>query len=429
MPNNIVLINGQAAIPRQADPPPTPSPAPPQPTPPPAPQVDLAAVEAAAAAAAAAGAALLAGGGAAEIAAAAQGAGATPDVVAALASSGIPNVANIVVTGTTPVTAAAPIISAADLAAAEAAAAAAHAAAEALLAGGGAAEIAAAAQAAGATQEVVDALAGSGIPNVANIDVTGNDAAGGDVGDTDDLAIAAAIANSNRPDLSNLLSWDFLDPFGIQTLGVSNPTLKGGGALSAIAQACSDYGVDAIAAIADALHEGANGGIGDGGLAYGPFQDHLTEFADRPFYGKGRNNLTVNAWAWSENGIRYSVRAMVNGRPSAKGLRGHPAVYAIVYGYEKPADEAGAYKTRAAEYDRLVQLGSGWAAYAAPKFAGPAAGGGVDTTPITGTSSGDYAPAGVNGQWRQLVDTFKLTVPAQSDSLDSLAKSLVEVFR
>jgi hypothetical protein len=429
VPFNTILINGQAVIPRQADPPPTPPPAPPPPPPPPAPPVDLAAVEAAAAAAAAAGAALLAGGGAAEIATAAQNAGASQDVVAALASSGIPNVANIVVTGSTPVTVSTPILTQEEIDAADAAGRAAGAAVAALLAGGGAAEAAVAAEAAGASPDVVAALAASGIPSVAGIDVTGTDALGGDVGDTDDLAVAAAIANANKPDLTNLLAWDFIDPFGIQTLGVSNPALKGGGALSAIAQACSDYGVDALAAIADALHEGANGGIGDGGLAYGPFQDHLTEYADRPMYGKGRNNPTVNAWAWSENGIRYSVRAMVNGRPSAKGLRGHPAVYAIVYGYEQPADEPGAYKTRAAEYDRLVSLGAGWAAYAAPKFAGPAAGGAVDTTPITGGSSSSYAPAGVTAQWRQLVDTFKLTVPAQSDSLDSLAKSLVEVFR
>lgn len=253
--------------------------------------------------------------------------------------------------------------------------------------------------------------------------------AGGGVGDTADLDAAAAIANANQQDLSDLLGWELFDPFGVQTLGVSNPTLKGGGALSAIAQACSDFGVDTLAVVADALHEGASGGMGDGGLAYGPFQDHLTEFAGRPFYGKGRNNAVVNAWAWSENGIRYSVRQMASANPSARGLRGHPAVYAIVYGYERPADKPGAYKTRATEYDHLIALGSQWAAYAAPLFKGPAAGGAVDTTPIGAGSSEPYAPAGVVLQWRGLVDVFKLTVPQQRAKVNSLGQSLKEVFR
>jgi hypothetical protein len=257
----------------------------------------------------------------------------------------------------------------------------------------------------------------------------GSGGIGSGVGDTDDLAASAAIANANRPDLSDLEAFELLDPFGLQEFGVTNPPLKGGGALSAIAQACSDFGVDTLAVVADALHEGAGGGMGDGGLAYGPFQDHLTEFAGRPFYGKGRNNPVVNAWAWSENGIRYSVRQMATASPSARGLRGHPAVYAIVYGYERPQDKAGASATRAAEYDRLVARGAGWAAYAAPLFNGPAAGGGVDSTPIATPGAAPYKPAGVTAQWRGIVDVFKLTVPRQHDRIDSLAKGLKEVFR
>jgi hypothetical protein len=314
-------------------------------------------------------------------------------------------------------------------AAADAAGIAAAAAANALLAGQGSAGIAAAAEAAGAAPGVVQALIDLGIPDITSLVVGGPGSGGGSVGDTDDLDASAAIANANRPDLSNLLAWELDDPFGERTLAVANPTLKGGGALTAIAQACSDYGVDAIATVADALHEGANGGMGDGGLAYGPFQDHLTEYAERPFYGKGRNNAVVNAWAWTANGIRYSVRAMVNGTPSAKGLRGHAAVYAIVYGYERPADKAGAYKTRAAEYDKLVGLGSGWAQYAAPLFAGPAGGGATDTTPITGAPSAAYKPAGVVAQWRDLVNVFRLTVPAKHAAAKSLSSALVEVFR
>lgn len=306
---------------------------------------------------------------------------------------------------------------------------AAAAAAAALMAGEGSAGIAEAAAAAGGSQAVVEALAALAIPDITNLDVAGGGGAGGAVGSTGDLAEAAAIANANRPDMSDLLEWELNDPFAFGTLSVTNPPLKGGGALSAIAQASSDYGVDGLAVVADALHEGASGAIGDGGLAYGPFQDHLTEFSGRPFYGKGRDNPVVNAWAWSENGIRYSVRQMATGSPSARGLRGHAAVYAIVYGYERPADRAGAYRTRAAEYDKLIRLGSSWPAYAAPLFHGPLAGGGVDKTPIVTVPVAPYRPAGVVAQWRGLVDVFKDDVPKQHARVKSLSDSLVEVFR
>lgn len=42
---------------------------------------------------------------------------------------------------------------------------------------------------------------------------------------------------------------------------------------------------------------------------------------------------------------------------------------------------------------------------------------------------GPTRPAGVAGSWRQLVDVFKLGVPAQRDRVGSIASSLVEVFR
>jgi hypothetical protein len=313
--------------------------------------------------------------------------------------------------------------------AAEQAAAVAAASTAALMAGEGSAGMAAAAAAAGASQDVVDALAALGIPDLSQVIVTGYVPPDGSVEGTDDEDEAGAEANANRPDLSDLPEWELYDPYSLQLAAVTNPPLKGGGAITAIAQACSDYGVDAMAAIADALHEGANGGMGDGGHAYGPFQDHLTDFAGRPFYGKGVNNPVVNAWAWSDNGIRYAVRQMVNTTPSARGLRGHAAVYAIVYGYERPADKSGAYKTRAAEYDHLLSLGSGWPAYAAALFKGPTAGGAVDNAPVTSGSDAPYKPAGVTAQWRGLVDVFKTTVPQQHSKVDSISKSLVGVFK
>lgn len=429
MPVQTFLANGSVVTPPAAPPPPPPDAAPPPPPPVvAAPTADqIAAADAAAQQVAAGTAALLAGGSAADVAAAEAAAGAPASTVATLAGLGGP--ASLPPPpGSAPLPPP-PVLTQEQIDSINAAAAAAAAGAAAALAGGSAADIAAAEAAAGAPQSVIDAILATGIQGTGGVTVGGTGGTGGGVGGTDDLDISRRIANNNKPDLTNLPPFELDDPFALQFDAASNPPLKGGGALTAIVQACSDYGVDPFAAVANALHEGAGGTIGDGGLAYGPFQDHLTEFADRPFYGKGRNNETVNAWAWTENGIRYAVRAMVNGQPSAKGLRGHPAVYAIVYGFEKPGDEAGAYKTRVAEYDHLVALASGWAAYAAALLAGPTGGGAVDTTPIKGGTSSSYTPAGVTSSWRSLVDVFKLTVPAKRSEVDSLGKSLKGVFR
>lgn len=257
----------------------------------------------------------------------------------------------------------------------------------------------------------------------------GDDGSGGAVGGTDDLGDVAREAEANAPDLSDLEDVEILDLFGIQTYAVTNPPLKGGSALAAIVQAASDFGIDGLAVVANALHEGASGGIGDGGHSYGPFQLATFGALPEPYRSRGANNAITNGWAWSENGIRYAVRQMATSRPSARGLRGHAAVYAIVYGFERPADKAGAYRTRAAEYDKLIGLGSRWPQYAAPLFKGPANVTAVDTTPIVPTPEKAYKPAGVLSQWRGLVDVFKDDVPKQHRRVESLAKSMLEVFR
>jgi hypothetical protein len=313
--------------------------------------------------------------------------------------------------------------------AADAAATAAAAGAAALLAGQGSAGIAAAEQAAGAPDDVVAGLLALGLPDLTNLVVGGTDGSGDSVGDTDDLDAAAALANANAPDLSGLGDVQVDDLFDARTLAASNPPLKGGSAVAAIAQACSDYGVDALATVADALHEGANGGIGDNGTSYGPFQMHIGGRLPQPYSSHGANNPTTNAWAWTENGIRYAIRDACLIRPSVKGLRGHASVYAWVYGFESPGDKPGQYKVRAAEYDHLVSLGSGWAAYAAAKFAGPQSGGGVDSAPLTVPSSTAYKPAGVVAQWRDFVNVFRLTVPKQHANAKAWSSALVEVFK
>lgn len=318
------------------------------------------------------------------------------------------------------------------VAAADAAGIAAAAAGAALLAGEGSAGVAAAAQAAGATPEVVQGLLDANLPAAKDVIVTSTDLGavpGGLVSDAD-FAEAQRIALANDPDLFDLEPFELVDPFGLQFDALTNQPLKGGGALTEIAQACSTLGVDPLAAIANALHEGAGGAIGDQGTAYGPFQIHATDGRLPEFAKKGKNDPTVNAWAWSANGLDYAVRSMVAGKPSARGLRGHAAVYAIVYGFERPADEKGAYKTRAAEYDHLVSLGSGWPQYAAPLLLGPVKGGAVDTVPIKagGANGSVYVPAGVNAQWRQLVDFFATGAPRRHAAVKSFAASLKGVF-
>lgn len=248
-------------------------------------------------------------------------------------------------------------------------------------------------------------------------------------GDDDDLDAILRFLKDYAPDVSGQPGWELADPFDARQLAGSNPPLKGGGAVRVIVQKCADYGVDGIAAIADALHEGAGGGIGDDGIAYGPFQIHATDGRLPQFNGKPRNSRAVNAWAWTENGLEYGVRSMVNGHPSAKGLTGHRAVAAIVYGFERPADERGAYKTRAAEYDHLVALGSGWPDYAAARFAGPAGGGATDPGLGNPPASSPYTPAGVNTQWRGMLGFLATDLGAISGNAGAFGDRLLQVFK
>lgn len=247
----------------------------------------------------------------------------------------------------------------------------------------------------------------------------------------DDFAAADAAAYANDPDLAGLPDWELADPFGLQFFSVSNPPLKGGDATDAIVQACSTYGVDPLACLANALHEGASGAIGDTGTAYGPFQIHATDGRLPQFKGKGPSSAAVNAWAWTQNGLEYAVRSMVNGRPSAKGLTGHAAVHAIVDGFERPFDARGAKITRDAEYDSLKARGAAVWAYVASKLAGPAAGGAIDTGigSAPAPPAATYVPAGVNAQWRGLVNVFGTTIPEQHDKVKSFGLTLKDVFK
>jgi len=98
------------------------------------------------------------------------------------------------------------------------------------------------------------------------------------------------------------------------------------------------FGVDPAAALAVATQEGWGGTVGDGGLAYGPWQDHFTEFTGRgPWFGFGRNNQQVQAWAWSNEGIDEALREMAASK-GVQGASGYNAVQNIAHYFERPAE-------------------------------------------------------------------------------------------
>jgi hypothetical protein len=102
------------------------------------------------------------------------------------------------------------------------------------------------------------------------------------------------------------------------------------------------FGLDPAAVLSAARVEGWSGRIGDGGLAYGPWQDHMTEFQNRgPWYGSGKNNQTVNTWAWTPAGIDQAMTEMA--AAGVKGLSGLAAVHAMIFGFERSSDMPGEY--------------------------------------------------------------------------------------
>jgi hypothetical protein len=155
--------------------------------------------------------------------------------------------------------------------------------------------------------------------------------------------------------------------------------LRGAAAVAQLYASCDLHGIDPLASAANALNEGASGAIGDSGTAFGPWQIHATDGRLAEFSGYPRYSPAVQAWAWSATGIEYAHRSMAAG--GASNLTGHAAVHAIVYGFERPADMAGAERTRNATYDDLKARGSGARAYIVQRFGGPAAA----VTPTQGT--------------------------------------------
>jgi len=113
-----------------------------------------------------------------------------------------------------------------------------------------------------------------------------------------------------------------------------------------IVQQAQRLGLDPAAVLAIASHEGLSGGIGDGGHAFGPFQENN---AGGVLTGR-MSNLTpqqLNAWAWSNAGINDALGRI---NSVAHGLKGNAAIQAITTRFERPANPAAEIADAEAHY-------------------------------------------------------------------------------
>lgn len=133
-------------------------------------------------------------------------------------------------------------------------------------------------------------------------------------------------------------------------------------ALAQLAQLLRARGVDPAAASAVFNQEGASGGIGDSGHAFGPGQ-----FNDAGGVWTGRYpGMTPeqkNAVAWSPAGLRELADRVAR---VAAGLHGGQAVRAIVSRFERPADVPGEISRALAGYGGGTGTHFGGAAYGRP---------------------------------------------------------------
>lgn len=106
--------------------------------------------------------------------------------------------------------------------------------------------------------------------------------------------------------------------------------------------------LDLNALLAIAAHEGASGGIGDGGHAFGPFQ---LNNAGGVLTGKfrGMTPQQENAWAWSPAGINYALDGIAR---VASGQRGAQAITSIASRFERPANVGAEISDALAHYGK-----------------------------------------------------------------------------
>jgi hypothetical protein len=113
-----------------------------------------------------------------------------------------------------------------------------------------------------------------------------------------------------------------------------------------ITQRARQLGLDPEAVLAIAGHEGLSGRIGDGGHAFGPFQEND---AGGVLTGKlgGMTPTQKNAWAWSHQGIDSALGQIAG---VARGLKGRAAIEAIATKFERPQNPGAEISDAMAHY-------------------------------------------------------------------------------
>lgn len=106
--------------------------------------------------------------------------------------------------------------------------------------------------------------------------------------------------------------------------------------MAAFVRRTDPQAADAILAVAQM--EGWGGGIGDGGTAYGPWQDHMTDGRLARWSGRGPNDAEVQDWAWSQEGASYVIGDMHRDVPGLDSMPPAMQVDNIVRRFERPAN-------------------------------------------------------------------------------------------
>lgn len=215
---------------------------------------------------------------------------------------------------------------------------------------------------------------------------------------------------------------DYGDPIqDSEEFFAANPPLEGQVFIQAMRDAAAAHDLDELAVAVNGQYEGFSGAIGDGGEAYGPWQDWMTHFKGRPWYGAGKNNQRVNFWAWSEAGIEYAMRSMV--AAGAGGMRGPDACYRITYYYERPTNRAAQAVIRRDAYVQLAKQAAGVWDFFSGQAKGPVGWSGAQTTPAKPLPD----KFGPDAAWKDLLHVIRVEVPATVARVKESAKDLVDV--
>jgi hypothetical protein len=125
--------------------------------------------------------------------------------------------------------------------------------------------------------------------------------------------------------------------------------------ISYVHRRAPDFHIDPAAALAVASREGMNGGIGDNGTSFGPWQLHIGGALPVSYASFGPNSSRTQEWAWSPAGVDYALKMMAN--LGAAGKTGADAIHAIVYNFERPFDPASEAAAALAAYDSFTVSG------------------------------------------------------------------------